>query len=95
MSRNRGVILRATTPLALGTVAAYSLLPITMRNVGDLVWEYERRFPAVAEEHVRVRAAAEESWKQAVAHSRQSREWMEGKIGEGRRSLEQWISKGA
>ena len=94
VSRNRGVLLRASTPLAFGTVAAYSLLPVTMRNVGDLVWEYEKRVPAVAEQHIRVRAAAEESWARALAHSGYGRDWMESKIGSGRETVHDWLKKG-
>ncbi|KAL1956515.1 hypothetical protein VTO42DRAFT_7078 [Malbranchea cinnamomea] len=94
VSRNRGILLRASTPLAFGTVAAYNLLPITMRNVGDLVWEYEKRVPALAESHVRIRTIAEESWNQAVAHSGYGRAWMESKIGEGREAINEWLKKG-
>lgn len=94
MSRNRGIFLRTTTPLAVGTVAAWTLLPVTMRNVSDLIFEYEKKLPGVAEQHVKLRTAAEESWHQAVAHSGYARSWMEGKIGEGRETLEEWIRKG-
>ncbi|EEP76174.1 conserved hypothetical protein [Uncinocarpus reesii 1704] len=94
VSRNRGVFLRTTTPLVAGTVAAWTLLPVTMRNISDLVWEYEKKFPALAEQHVKIRTITEESWRRAVAHSGYGRIWLEGKIGEGRETLEEWISKG-
>lgn len=94
VARNKGIIMRAATPVAFGTVAAYTLLPVTMRNVGDLVWEYEKRVPALAEQHVRIRTAAEESWARAVAHSGYGREWMEAKIGTGREAVNEWLKKG-
>ncbi|EER23913.1 hypothetical protein CPC735_052830 [Coccidioides posadasii C735 delta SOWgp] len=94
VSRNRGIFLRTATPLTAGTIAAWTLLPVTMRNISDLVWEYEKKVPALAEQHVKARDAAEESWRQAVAHSGYARTWLEGKIGEGRQTLEEWISKG-
>jgi organizing structure protein 2 len=94
ISRNRGILLRTATPVAIGTVAAYALLPITMRNVGDLVWEYERRVPALAENHVRVRTIAEESWRRAVAHKGFARDWLEAKVGDGREVLEDWLKRG-
>jgi organizing structure protein 2 len=65
-----------------------------MRNVADLVWEYEKKVPVVAEEHMRIRMAAEESWRQAVAHSGYARNWLEGRIGDGRELLEEWVRKG-
>ncbi|WEW58042.1 hypothetical protein PRK78_003509 [Emydomyces testavorans] len=94
VARNRGIVLRTASPLAAGTIAAWTLLPVTMRNVSDLVWEYEKKVPALAEQHVKARAVAEESWRQAVAHSGYARTWLEEKIGEGRKTLEEWISKG-
>ncbi|KAL1877214.1 hypothetical protein Plec18167_004902 [Paecilomyces lecythidis] len=94
VSRNRGVILRATTPLAFGTVAAWSLLPVTMRNVSDLIWEYEKRVPAVAEQHLKIRETAENTWHTAVAHSAMTRARFEEKIGDARKKLEEIVSKG-
>jgi organizing structure protein 2 len=94
ISRNRGIILRTASPLAIGTVAAWTLLPVTMRNVSDLAWEYEKRVPAVAEQHLRVRSLAEESWKQTVDGGEFARDWMESKIGQGRETLEEWVRKG-
>ncbi|OJD26263.1 hypothetical protein ACJ73_02365 [Blastomyces percursus] len=94
VSQNRGIFLRATTPLAVGTVAAWTLLPVTMQNVSDLVFEYEKKIPGVAEQHVRIRTAAEESWYTAKAHSAHARGLLESKIGQGREKLEEWVRKG-
>lgn len=94
VSRNRGIFLRASTPLAVGTIAAWTLLPVTMGNVSDLVWEYEKKIPAVAEQHIRIRTMAEQSVYHARAHSGYARTWMEDKIGDGRQTLEKWVSKG-
>lgn len=94
VSRNRGLILRGVSPLAFGTVAAWSLLPVTMRNVSDLVWEYEKKVPAVADGHVQLREKAEHIWNTGVAHSGMTRGIMEEKIGEARKKLEQVVSKG-
>ncbi|EEH47636.1 uncharacterized protein PADG_03720 [Paracoccidioides brasiliensis Pb18] len=93
-SRNRGIFLRTTTPLAVGIVAAWTLLPVTMQNVSNLVFEYEKKIPGVAEKHVQLRNAAEDSWRRAVAHSGYGRVWMESKIGQGRGKLEEWVRKG-
>ncbi|EEH38190.1 hypothetical protein PAAG_01111 [Paracoccidioides lutzii Pb01] len=94
VSRNRGIFLRTTTPLAVGIVAAWTLLPVTMQNVSNLVFEYEKKIPGVAEKHVQLRNAAEDSWRRAVAHSGYGRVWMERKIGQGRGRLEEWVRKG-
>ncbi|PGH04650.1 hypothetical protein AJ80_08484 [Polytolypa hystricis UAMH7299] len=94
VSRNRGILLRTATPVAVGTIAAWTLLPITMRNVSDLVFEFEKKMPGLAEQHVRVRDRAEQSWQTAIAHSGLGRVWLEDKIGEGRETLEGWIKKG-
>lgn len=94
VSRNRGFILRSASPLAFGTVAAWTLLPVTMRNVSDLVWEYEKRVPAVAENHLLLREKAEHIWHTGIAHSGMARMMMEEKIGEGRKKLEELVRKG-
>lgn len=94
VSRNRGIILRTASPLAFGTVAAWTLLPVTMRNVSDLAWEYEKKVPAVAEQHLVLRERAEHIWHTGVAHSSMARQTMEEKIGEARKKLEDVVSKG-
>ncbi|KAL2859010.1 apolipo protein O-domain-containing protein [Aspergillus pseudodeflectus] len=94
VARNRGRFLRGTTPLAFGTIAAWSLLPVTMRNVSDLIWEYEKRVPVVADNHLRLREQAEYIWTTGVAHSGMARAQMEEKIGDARKRLEEVVSKG-
>ena len=68
------------------------VLPHTMRNVGDLLWKYEERVPVVAENHMRVRGAMEEGARQGKIHWRVAKEWAEKRIGEGRETLEDWVS---
>ncbi|KAL4966354.1 MICOS complex subunit MIC26/MIC27 [Aspergillus stella-maris] len=94
VARNRGRFLRGTTPLAFGTIAAWSLLPVTMRNVSDLIWEYEKRVPVVADKHLYFRERAQQIWSTGVAHSAMTRAMMEEKIGDARKKLEEVVSKG-
>ncbi|KAE8147324.1 apolipo protein O-domain-containing protein [Aspergillus avenaceus] len=94
VSRNRGILLRTASPLAFGTAAAWTLLPVTMRNISDLVWEYEKKVPAVAEQHLYLRERAEHIWSTGIAHSGMARAMMEEKIGETRKKLEELVSKG-
>lgn len=94
VSRNRGIFLRTLSPLTFGTVAAFTLLPVTMKNVSDLTWEYEKKFPVVAEKHLAIRESAENIWYTGIAHSHTARQMMEDKIGETRKKLEELVSKG-
>ncbi|OKL55698.1 hypothetical protein UA08_08991 [Talaromyces atroroseus] len=94
VSRNRGIILRTATPLAFGTVAAWSLLPVTMRNISDLAWEYEKRVPVVADNHLKAHNYIQHVYTTGVAHSKMGRVMLEDKIGEAREYLEEWVRKG-
>ena len=94
VSRNRGILLRATVPLAVGIGAGYVVLPHTMRNVGDLVWRYEEKVPVLAMNHVRLRGAAEETWRQTVVHGRLAGAWADEKVRVGREAIEDWVRKG-
>ncbi|KAJ5906156.1 uncharacterized protein N7473_003072 [Penicillium subrubescens] len=94
VSRNRGIFLRTLSPLTFGTVAAFTLLPVTMKNVSDLTWEYEKKFPVIAENHLAARERAEHIWYTGIAHSGMARQMMEDKIGETRKKLEELVSKG-
>ena len=94
ISRNRNILLRATTPAAVGIGAAYVVLPHTMRNVGDLMWSLEEKSEFVAVNHLRIRGAAIEGWKQAKIRTERTRIWSEEVIREGRELIEGWVRKG-
>ena len=94
ISRNRNILLRATTPAAVGISAAYLVLPYTMRNVGDLVWSFEQKSEVIAVNHLRVRGAAIEGLKQAKIGSEKTREWSEDIVRDGRKLVESWVRKG-
>ena len=93
VSRNRGIILRGTVPLAVGIGAGYMVLPYTMRNVGDLIWTYEERVPVLAMNHMRIRGAAEETWRQTVIHGRLASAWADEKVRISREAVENWVRK--
>lgn len=94
ISRNRNIVLRAGVPAAVGLGAAWVVLPITMRNVGDLVWTYEEKVPILSMNHLRIRGALEEGSKQFRAHADATREWSDAKVKEGRETIEGWVKKG-
>lgn len=93
LTRNRNILLRATVPVAVGVGAAWVVLPLTTRNVADLVWTYEERAPLIAENHMRVRGAAVEGWRQIKLRGEKVGNWSEETIREGRQAVEGWVSK--
>lgn len=94
VSRNRNIVLRGVVPLAVGIGAGWVVLPHTMRNVSDLLWKYEQRFPAVADGHLRTRASIEKAWKMAKVHTQQAVHVVDDKVSSGRESVEGWVRKG-
>ncbi|KAH8814934.1 apolipo protein O-domain-containing protein [Xylogone sp. PMI_703] len=94
VTRNRNIILRAAAPLAVGVGAGWAILPVTMRNVSDLLWKYEEKFPVIASSHIRTRESIEQAWATAKAHSQHTVHIIDAKIGEGREAVESWVKKG-
>lgn len=87
-------MLRSATPLGFGLAAAYTVLPVTMRNVGDLTWEVERRWPVVADTHVRVRERVGRFWETGKDHTMMGLQMAEQKVDEVIHTAESWVSKG-
>ncbi|KIW49553.1 hypothetical protein PV05_11222 [Exophiala xenobiotica] len=94
VTRNRGIFLRATFPLAVGITAGWLLIPVTMRNTSDLIWEYEKRVPAVSETHLQIRHLVEETWKQARTYAQGASQWADETANETRKRVEDLVSKG-
>jgi len=94
ISRNRNILLRATFPLAVGIGAGWIVLPTTMRNVSDLLWKYEERFPAIADGHIRTRQSIEQAWKFARVHTKLAVDKVDETVHEGRETVEGWVKKG-
>lgn len=94
VSRNRNILLRATVPVAVGIGAGWVVLPVTMRNVSDLLWKYEQRFPAIADGHIRTREGIEKAWRMARVHTQQAVNIVDDKVSSGREAVEGWVKKG-
>ncbi|RDA85877.1 hypothetical protein CP532_4918 [Ophiocordyceps camponoti-leonardi (nom. inval.)] len=94
MTRNRNFILRASVPLALGVGAGWAVLPLTMRNVSDLSWRYEQRFPAVADAHIKLREGIQDGIRFAKVHSEQSVRYVDNKVTDAREAVEGWVKQG-
>ncbi|KAF4338341.1 mitochondrial [Fusarium beomiforme] len=94
ITRNRSIILRASLPIALGIGAGWTVLPVTMRNISDLTWKYEQRFPVIAESHVRLRESIINSVSFAKAHSQVGVRYVDEKVTDAREAVEGWVQKG-
>ncbi|KAJ9608760.1 hypothetical protein H2200_006531 [Cladophialophora chaetospira] len=94
VSRNRGIFLRATFPLAVGIAAGWYLIPVTMRNTSDLIWEYEKKAPVVADTHTQISALVQEVWKQTSGIAKGAAVYADEKATEARRNVEDLVSKG-
>lgn len=94
VARNRGVLVRGAAPLAFGLAAAWTVLPVTMGNVSALAWEYERRFPAVADAHVRAREGVEKGVLMARVHAEVAQRKVYEGVRDAREAMEAWVRKG-
>ncbi|KAK5990336.1 MICOS subunit MIC26 [Cladobotryum mycophilum] len=94
VTRNRTVLLRATVPFALGIGAGWTVLPITMRNVSDLAWKYEQKFPAVAESHIQIREGIKKGIHFAKVHKNVSVQYVDDKVTDAREIIEGWVKQG-
>jgi organizing structure protein 2 len=94
ISKNRNIVLRGVVPLAVGIGAGWVVLPITMRNISDLLWKYEEKFPVIADGHLRTRESIQRAWEMTRVHTRAAVANVDEKIGEGREAVEGWIRKG-
>ena len=80
--------------MALGVGAAWTVLPLTTRNVADLAWRFEQRVPAVAEAHLRVRQETERAVRMVRVHGEQGIRLVQEKIADAREAVEGWVRKG-
>ncbi|KAJ4324943.1 hypothetical protein N0V94_000997 [Neodidymelliopsis sp. IMI 364377] len=94
VTRNRNVLLRASVPAAVGLTAAYAVLPITMNNVGNLVWSYEERYPVIADTHLRTKASINHFIETGKAHAGMTVGMVQDKVSDVRDNMEGWVKKG-
>ena len=90
------VLLAVVTHNVLGLGVGYLALPVTMRNVGDLLWrfEVERLPPAVAEAHLAAREGVQRSYSFAAVHARLGRSYVDDKVRAARDVVEDWVKQG-
>lgn len=94
LTRRSNIIFRATLPPAIGVGAAYVVLPHTTRNVGNLVWSWEEKYPVVRDTHIRVQDRVTKFVQTGIEHSKMGVAMAEDKVGDVRKSIEQWTKKG-
>jgi len=94
ITRNRNILLRASVPLAVGITAANVVLPITSKNVGDLIWTYEEKYPVLADAHLRTRQRIDDFIETGKAHAGMGIGMVEGKLHDTKDGLEDWVRKG-
>jgi organizing structure protein 2 len=94
VTRNRNILLRGTVPVLVGLGVAHAVIPITMQNVGNLVWKYEERFPVIADTHLRTRARVEKFIETGKAHTQMSFGMLQDKVSDTREKMEDWVKKG-
>lgn len=94
VSKNRNILVRSTFPLAVGITAGWMLIPVTMRNTGDLIWTYERKVPAIAQSHLAIRGAAFEAYRQLRDRSKGTIDWADRTADDTRKKVEELVGEG-
>jgi organizing structure protein 2 len=94
ISRNRNIVVRGAVPLIVGIGAGWVVLPITMRNISELLWKYEEKFPAIADGHLRTKKSIQRAWEMTRVHTQAVVSTVDEKIGESREAIEGWVRKG-
>ena len=70
------------------------LIPVTMRNTGDLIWEYEKKVPAVADTHLTIAGAARDAYRQFRERTQGTVEWADKSANKARRKVENYVGEG-
>jgi organizing structure protein 2 len=94
VSRNRNVLFRFATPIITGVATAHYVIPRTTENVGNLIWKYEKKFPVIADNHIRARDGIKHFIETGKAHSQMGLAMAENKVQEARESVQDWVKKG-
>ena len=94
ISRNRNLALRFVTPIVTGAVTAQYVIPHTTANVGNLVWRYEKKFPVIRDNHLRISEGVRHFVETGKAHSQMGLAMAEEKVLGVRERVEEWVKKG-
>lgn len=94
ISRNRNILIRFVTPIITGVATAHYVVPRTTKNVGDLIWRYEEKYPVVRDNHLRVTEGVRHFIETGKAHSQMGLAIAEDRVHGVRESVQDWVKKG-
>jgi len=94
ISRNRNILIRFVTPIITGVTTANYVIPRTTQNVGNLVWDYEKRFPVVADNHIRITKGVRHFIETGKAHSQMGLAMAEERAQGVTEAVQDWVKKG-
>ncbi len=94
ISRNRNILIRFVTPIITGVATAHYVVPRTTKNVGDLIWRYEQKYPVVRDNHLRVTERVRHFIETGKAHSQMGLAIAEDRVHGVRESVQDWVKKG-
>ncbi|KAH9829772.1 Component of the MICOS complex [Teratosphaeria destructans] len=94
ISRNRNILIRFVTPIVTGVTTAHYVIPRTTENVSNLVWEYEKKYPVIADNHLAAQARVKRFMETGKAHSQMGWAMAEEKVIGVREAVEEWVKKG-
>jgi MICOS complex subunit MIC26 len=70
------------------------LIPVTMRNTSDLIWEYEKKVPVVAETHSYIGGFARLAWREMRERGVVVAQKADTAAAEARKGVEGWVEQG-
>lgn len=94
ISRNRNILIRFVTPIITGVTTANYVVPRTTENVGNLVWDFEKKYPVVRDNHLRISQNVRHFIETGKAHSQMGLAMAEERVQGVRESVEGWVKKG-
>ena len=92
--RRRMLPVRVATPLLAGVGSAWYFVPQTARNVGDLLWEWEKKVPQVAEAHQGIRDGVAGALQKTLETTVETRRKVDDVVGGVRKSAEDLVKRG-
>lgn len=94
VSRNRFWPVRVVTPVVVGVGAAWYFVPQTTKNVNELMWEWEKKVPRVAETHLLIREGIEDGLRRTVEMTVETKTILDDAVGKARKAAEDLVRKG-
>jgi organizing structure protein 2 len=94
IARRRIWPVRVLTPVVVGVASAWYFIPQTTQNVAELLWEWEKKVPRVAETHQQVRQSIEEAVRKTYETTVETRKKVDEVVHNVRKSAEDLVKRG-